>query len=233
MLLYTKDLRKTYDSGSVKTEVLKGVNLSIEEGEFIALMGHSGSGKSTLMHILGFLDTPTAGSYIFKGKDTKHFDQHQLSQIRNQEIGFVFQAFNLLPRTTVLENVRLPMIYAGVKEDEQIERAKELLSKVGLGHRLNNLSNELSGGEQQRVAIARSLVNNPSLILADEPTGNLDSKSTHEILALFDKLHKEKNTTVVVVTHEYDVAEHAEKIIRIKDGICVKDGESQAELSTK
>jgi len=178
MLLYTKDLKKTYTIGNLETEVLKGVDVEIKEGEFVVIMGHSGSGKSTLMHILGFLDKQTSGKYVFEGKDTADFDQDQLADIRNKKIGFVFQAFNLLPRTSALENVRLPMIYAGVKESEQIDRAKELLEKVGLGHRMDNLSNELSGGEQQRVAVARALVNRPSLILADEPTGNLDDTTS-------------------------------------------------------
>ncbi len=220
LLLSAQNLRKTYTTGTIKTEVLKGTSLEIYNGEFVAIMGHSGSGKSTLMHILGFLDTPTSGSYIFEGKDTKHFDENQLAEIRNKKIGFVFQAFNLLPRTSVLENVKLPMIYAGVKEDEQIKKATQLIKDVGLGHRINNLSNELSGGEQQRVAVARSLANNPLLILADEPTGNLDSKSTHEMMILFDELHK-KGHTIIVVTHEDNVASHAERIIRIKDGICI------------
>jgi len=219
-LLSAHNLRKTYATGTIETEVLKGVNLEIHSGEFVAIMGHSGSGKSTLMHILGFLDIPTSGSYIFEGKDTKYFNEDQLAEIRNKKVGFVFQAFNLLPRTSVLENVRLPMIYAGVKEEEQIKIATRLIKDVGLGHRINNLSNELSGGEQQRVAVARSLVNNPLLILADEPTGNLDSNSTHEMMILFDELHK-KGRTVIVVTHEDNVAKHAERIIQIKDGVCL------------
>lgn len=219
-ILTVRDLIKTYVTGSVETEVLKGVNAEIYEGEFVAIMGHSGSGKSTLMHILGFLDKPTSGKYVFEGKDTKNFDEDHLAKIRNKKIGFVFQTFNLLPRTSVIENVRLPMIYAGINEKEQIEKATKLIKEVGLEHRINNLSNELSGGEQQRVAVARSLANNPLLILADEPTGNLDSKSTHEIMILFDELHK-KGHTIVVVTHEDNVASHTGRIIKVKDGVCV------------
>lgn len=217
-LLYTKDIKKSYGDG-VKTEVLKGVDIEIFEGEFITIMGHSGSGKSTLMHILGFLDVPDSGKYIFENKDTSKFDDDELAEIRNKKIGFVFQAFNLLPRTSALDNVRLPMIYAGLPEKEQMKRAKKALESVGLGHRLENLSNELSGGEQQRVAVARALVNEPRLILADEPTGNLDSKSTKEMMKVFEELHK-KGHTLVVVTHEDDVASHAERIIKIRDGVC-------------
>ncbi len=217
-LLYTKGIKKSYGDG-VKTEVLKGVDIEIFEKEFITIMGHSGSGKSTLMHILGFLDVPDEGKYIFENKETSKFNEEELADIRNKKIGFVFQTFNLLPRTSALDNVRLPMIYAGVPEKEQAKRAKEALESVGLGHRLENLSNELSGGEQQRVAVARALINKPRLILADEPTGNLDSKSTKEIMGVFEDLHKQGHT-LVVVTHEDDVASHAERIIKIHDGVC-------------
>ncbi|MFC1599683.1 ABC transporter ATP-binding protein [Patescibacteria group bacterium] len=218
-LLYAKGLRKTYVTGSVKTEVLKGVDVEIHEGEFVTIMGHSGSGKSTLMHILGFLDTPDEGKYIFEGKDTSKFNDDELADIRNKKVGFVFQAFNLLPRTSALDNVRLPMIYAGFPEKEQITRAKKALESVGLGHRINNLSNELSGGEQQRVAVARALINEPLLILADEPTGNLDENSTNEMMKVFDELNK-KGHTLVIVTHEDNVASHARRTIKIRDGVC-------------
>ncbi len=218
-LLYAQGLKKTYTTGTVKTEVLKGADVEIHAGEFVTIMGHSGSGKSTLMHILGFLDAPDEGKYVFEGKDTSKFDDDQLAEIRNKKIGFVFQSFNLLPRTSALDNVRLPMIYAGVPEKEQIIKATKALESVGLGHRLNNLSNELSGGEQQRVAVARALVNNPSLILADEPTGNLDSASTKEMMKVFDELNK-KGHTLVIVTHEDNVASHAHRTIEIHDGVC-------------
>ncbi|MFC1655404.1 ABC transporter ATP-binding protein [Patescibacteria group bacterium] len=217
-LISTKNLSKDYITGTVVTQALKGVDFEVHEGEFIAIMGHSGSGKSTLMHILGFLDVPTAGDYIFDGKNTKKFDDDKLAEIRNKKVGFVFQAFNLLPRTTAIDNVRLPMIYAGVPEEEQIKRAKKALHDVGLSDRMNNKSNELSGGQQQRVAIARALINKPRIIFADEPTGNLDSTSSREIMEIVDNLHKEGHT-IIIVTHEDNIAAHAQRITKMKDGL--------------
>lgn len=217
-LIITKEIKKDYVTGTVVTHALKSASLNINEGEFVAIMGASGSGKSTMMHILGFLDTPTSGTYVFDGVDTKKYSEDQLADIRNKKVGFVFQAFNLLPRTSVLDNVRLPMIYAGYDEKEQIKRSKEVIKSVGLGHRINNLSNELSGGEQQRVAIARALINKPKIILADEPTGNLDSVSTNEIMKVLNKLHDEGHT-LIVVTHEKEVSKYAKRIVKMKDGI--------------
>ena len=219
LLLHTKGLTKDYVNGDIVTNVLKGVDFEVHEGEFIAIMGHSGSGKSTLMHILGFLDTPTTGEYVFEGEDTTLFDENKLAEIRNKKIGFVFQAFNLLKRTSALENVKLPMIYAGIEnEEEKDRRAREALKAVGLGDKLENKSNELSGGQQQRVAIARALINKPRLIFADEPTGNLDSTSSKEIMEIFRDLHKEGNT-IIIVTHETDIAAYAERIIKMDDGV--------------
>ncbi|MBU1445978.1 ABC transporter ATP-binding protein [Patescibacteria group bacterium] len=219
LLLHTKGLTKDYVNGDIVTNVLKGVDFEVHEGEFIAIMGHSGSGKSTLMHILGFLDTPTTGEYVFEGEDTTLFDENKLAEIRNKKIGFVFQAFNLLKRTSALENVKLPMIYAGIEDEEEKERrAREALKAVGLGDKLDNKSNELSGGQQQRVAIARALINKPRLIFADEPTGNLDSTSSKEIMEIFRDLHKEGNT-IIIVTHETDIAAYAERTIRMDDGV--------------
>ncbi|MBN1494620.1 ABC transporter ATP-binding protein [Candidatus Peregrinibacteria bacterium] len=217
-LLSIKDIKKDYVTGEIVTHALRGVDFEVHEGEFIAIMGHSGSGKSTMLHILGFLDTPSSGQYFFDGTDTTKLTEDDLAEIRNKKLGFVFQAFNLLPRTSALDNVRMPMIYAGIDEKIQFEKAKKALAAVGLSHRLKNNPNELSGGEQQRVAIARALINNPRLILADEPTGNLDSKSTEEIMGIFDDLHR-KGHTIIIVTHEDNVSDHAEKIVRMKDGM--------------
>lgn len=215
-------LNKIYDTGAVQVHALKNINLTIEKGEYVAIMGHSGSGKSTLMNILGCLDKPTSGTYELDGIDISKQSQRQLSYIRNKKIGFVFQSFNLIPRTTAVKNVELPMIYAKVGAKERIARAKYLLEKVGLGARLNHMPNEISGGQKQRIAIARALANEPSILLADEPTGNLDTASSVEIMELFTQLNNE-GVTVVVVTHEDDIAEFTKRIVRFKDGNIIED----------
>jgi len=216
------DIRKSYFLGRQELPVLKGIDLTIRQNEYVALMGPSGSGKSTLMNILGCLDTPTTGHYILNGKDVSNMADDQLADVRNTEIGFVFQQFNLLPRLTAWENVALPLIYAGASKKDREERARVMLQKVGLSDRGHHKPNELSGGQSQRVAIARALINNPSLLLADEPTGNLDSKTSIEIMELFGQLHEQGNT-VVLVTHEEDIAKHTHRIIRIRDGVVETD----------
>ncbi|WP_173680671.1 ABC transporter ATP-binding protein [Clostridium tetanomorphum] len=221
-MISLEDIRKTYDTGAIKLEALKGVNLSIEEKEFVAIMGASGSGKSTLMNILGCLDRLTSGKYILDGVDISSLDDNSLAQIRNKKIGFVFQAFNLLPKLTAIANVELPMVYAGVPKAERQEKARKALERVGLGERIHHKPNEVSGGQKQRIAIARSLVNNPSIILADEPTGNLDSKSSEEIMGIFQALNDE-GVTIVMVTHEPDIAMHTKRAIVFKDGNVISD----------
>ncbi|WP_425077115.1 ABC transporter ATP-binding protein [Psychroserpens sp. S379A] len=213
---------RNFQLGQETVYVLKGIDLDIEQGDYVAIMGPSGSGKSTLMNLLGCLDTPTAGSYILNGNDVSQMTDDQLADIRNTEIGFVFQTFNLLPRTTALDNVALPMVYAGMSKSDRNKRAEEVLTDVGLADRMDHKPNQLSGGQRQRVAVGRALVNKPSIILADEPTGNLDSKTGHEIMTLFDEIHKAGNT-VIMVTHEEDIAAHAKRVIRLRDGIIESD----------
>ena len=212
-----KDLKKIYNLGNQKVRALDGVSVSIYRNEYVAIMGPSGSGKSTLMNILGCLDTPTSGEYVLNGTDVSKMDDGSLAEVRNKEIGFVFQSFNLLPKYSSLENVALPMIYAGVPSSKRVARAKEALMNVGLGDRMEHKPNELSGGQRQRVAIARALINNPSIILADEPTGNLDTKTSVDIMNLFGQIHKNGNT-VILVTHEEDIAKYAHRVIRLRDG---------------
>ena len=221
-IIETRDLWKTYVMGSEEIHALRGVNIDIDKGEYVAIMGPSGSGKSTLMNLIGCLDTPTRGSYLLNDKQVSQMNDNELARIRNEEIGFVFQTFNLLPRATALHNVELPLIYAGVPTKDRQERARDALNRVELGERMLHKPNELSGGQRQRVAIARALVNNPSILLADEPTGNLDSKTGIEIMALFERLHASGNT-IVLVTHESDIASHAHRIIHIRDGQVEKD----------
>lgn len=217
-----QDIRKNYIMGKQELQVLKGISLSINRNEYIALMGPSGSGKSTLMNILGCLDSPSSGTYILNGNDVSQMADNDLAEIRNKEIGFVFQQFNLLPRLTALENVALPLVYAGISKKQRTEMAMEVIKKVDLESRSHHKPNEMSGGQCQRVAIARALVNNPSIILADEPTGNLDTKTSYEIMNIFSKIHEDGNT-VVLVTHEEDISNYAHRVIRLRDGIVETD----------
>lgn len=217
-----KNMTKTYIMGQTQVRALQGVDLRIETNEYVALMGPSGSGKSTLMNLLGCLDTPTRGKYELDGKDVSKMDDTELANIRNEKIGFVFQTFNLLPRQSTLENVALPLVYAGISRKEREARAHAVLESVGLGDRTDHKPNELSGGQRQRVAIARALVNNPAIILADEPTGNLDTKTSIEIMEIFEEIHNNGNT-VIIVTHEPDIAEHAHRIVRLRDGVVESD----------
>lgn len=221
-LLDLQNISKKYTIGTETIHALRSITLAINKGEYVALMGPSGSGKSTLMNIIGCLDTPTAGNYSLNGKEVSKMHDNELADIRNKEIGFVFQTFNLIPRSSALDNVALPLVYAGIRKQQRIDKAISVLTDVGLGDRISHKPNELSGGQRQRVALARALVNNPSIILADEPTGNLDSKTSEEIMALFEDIHQ-KGNTIIVVTHEEDIAQHAHRIVRLKDGLVESD----------
>lgn len=229
-ILAVKDLKKTYIMGATQVHALQSVTLDIYKNEYVALMGPSGSGKSTLMNLLGCLDTPTSGEYYLNGINVSTMTDSELAEVRNKEIGFVFQTFNLLPRLSALENVALPQVYGGVGKSKRLDRAREVLEAVGLGDRVDHKPNELSGGQRQRVAIARALVNNPSIILADEPTGNLDSKTSVEIMHIFDELHKLGNT-IILVTHEPDIAEYAHRVVRLRDGLVESDVKNERIMS--
>lgn len=221
-LIRTVDITRQFVMGKEVIKVLHGINIEVFRNEYVAFMGPSGSGKSTFMNIIGCLDTPSGGQYFLNGKDVSKMTDNQLAEVRNKEIGFIFQTFNLLPRYTALENVALPLVYAGLSKAERVNKAKNALEQVGLADRMKHKPNELSGGQRQRVAIARALVNDPSLLLADEPTGNLDTKTSYEIMALFDELHS-KGNTIIVVTHEEDIAKHSSRIIRLRDGMIESD----------
>lgn len=224
-IIQTNDISRVYRMGSETIHALRSISITINKGEYVAFMGPSGSGKSTLMNIVGCLDTPTSGQYILNGKDVSNMTDNELAEVRNKEIGFVFQTFNLLPRSSALDNVALPLVYAGYKKSVRDEKAMAALASVGLADRAKHKPNELSGGQRQRVAIARALINDPSIILADEPTGNLDSKTSYEIMDLFEKLY-EKGNTIIMVTHEEDIAKYAHRIVRLRDGLIESDVEN-------
>ena len=229
-IISVRNLGKTYQMGTTEVKALKSVDLDIHRNEYVALMGPSGSGKSTLMNLLGCLDTPSAGEYLLSGEQVSEMGDDELADIRNRRIGFVFQTFNLLPRLSALENVALPLVYAGLSKEDRLSKARQVLTKVGLGDRVDHKPNELSGGQRQRVAVARALVNDPAIILADEPTGNLDTKTSYEIMAMFEELHKDGNT-IILVTHEPDIAEHALRVVRLRDGLIESDELNTAKVT--